>query len=685
MRYIIFASFFLTCFVHAAPGAAMTDFNYVAEQFADIRILRYQSADFNSQPLERKKLLYCLAQAAISGRDIIWDQHYEHNLLIRRSLEEIVKHYPGDRDSDSFKQFMIYVKRVWFSNGIHHHYSNDKFIPYFSPEYFDLLVKESPSAYFPTLPNESKEELAARLKPILFDPLIAPKKVSLDTSTDLVKGSSVNFYHGVTQAEAKTFYQAFDDPSDKNPPSYGLNSRLVMQDGIVKEQVYKVGGLYGTALERVVYWLKQATSYAESAKQAESLTKLAEYYETGDLRAFDAYNIVWVDDTAPVADTINGFIEVYSDPLGLKGSWEAVVSIKDSELTKKYGVLSEQAAWFEQNSPILPQHKRQDVKGVSYKVVQVVMEAGDSSPATPIGINLPNSNWIRAEHGSKSVSLGNIEEAYDKSSESSGALEEFFVGKDQQELIRKHGSLAAKLTTGLHEVIGHASGQIMPGVGKPADTLGSYASTLEEARADLVALYYIGDEKLMQLGLVESTDVMKAEYLSYLTNGLLKQLARIELGKTLEESHMRNRQMISQWILHEGAKSKAVELKTVESTQGLKSYVRIYNHAKLRELFGVLLREVQRIKSEGDGEAGKNLVEKYGVQIDRRLHEQVRQRWAKLNLAPYSGFINPELVPHFNEAGEIIEVRIEYPEDFTRQMLHYAQEYSFLPTNNSSW
>lgn len=665
------------------------EFNYSAEKFSDTQILRYQVKDFVAQPLRIKLFLYYLSQAALSGRDIAWDQNFRHNLAVRRTLEAIVNGYQGDRTAPEFAQFIIYLKRVWFANGIHHHYSNDKFQPEFSIESFKSFIAQSPRAHFPLRKGETLSQFIDWLTPIIFDPTVAPKKVSLDTSRDLVTSSSVNFYQGITEKEAKEFYEKMQDPADTKAPSYGLNSRLVkFADGTLKEEVYKIGGLYGSAITEIVGWLEKAVTVAESELQKKSLEKLIEYYRTGNLVSFDEYNILWVQDTQPVVDTINGFIEVYNDPLGMKGSWEAIVSIRDEELTKKYGVLSREAAWFEKNSPIKEEHKRAEVTGVSYKVIQVVMEAGDSSPSTPIGINLPNSNWIRKDHGSKSVSLGNIEFAYEEASKKSGVLEEFYLEKAQQDLIRAYGTDAAKLTTGLHEVVGHASGRIMPGVGSPSQTLGAYASTLEEARADLVALYYIGDQHLVDLALVASTDVMKAEYISYLTNGLLKQLARVELSKpgepekVIEESHMRNRQMISNWILERGAATGAVELRDVQSETGVKSYIIINDYARVRALTGELLREVQRIKSEGDSAAGKQLVERYGVKIDRRIHEQVKRRWDSLGQAPYKGFINPSLRPVLSKSGEISDIAISYPTSFSGQMLDYARNYSFLPTHS---
>lgn len=670
------------------------EFNYTAESFSDIRILRYKVPGFDELSVKQKELLYYLSQAALSGRDIMWDQNYKHNLTIRRILEEIVKNYSGDKNTEDYHNFVTYMKRVWFSNGIHHHYSNDKFIPEFSEDYFRTLVSDSPSQNYPTKDGETVQDLVERMIPVMFDPELDAKKVNLDNNLDLVRNSAINFYDNLTQREASEFYEAMiaEDHSNSTPVSYGLNSKLVRdEDGNIKERVYKVGGLYGEALEKVVYWLKKASDVAEDQLQKETLELLVEYYETGDLEKFNEYNIKWVQSTEPVVDVINGFIEVYNDPLGRKGSFESVVSIKDMDATKKYGVLSEEAGWFEKNSPIMEEHKKDEVKGVSYKVINVVMESGDSSPSTPIGINLPNENWIRSTHGSKSVSLGNIEEAYAESSKSSGYLEEFYLNTDEYPLhqyIKDYSKYADKLTTGLHEVVGHASGKIEEGVGTPSETLGSYASALEEGRADLVALYYIGDQHLVELGLTPSTDVMKAEYTTYITNGLMTQLTRIELGKNIEEAHMRNRQMISRWAYEKGKSTDSskdvIERKDVVGEDGVvKTYFVVNDYQKLREIFGDLLRLVQKIKSKGLTEEGKNLIENYGVVPDPELHKQVKERWKKLNRAPYGGFINPHLTPIKNESnGAIVDVRISYPDSFQDQMLYYAHNYSYLPNYN---
>ena len=676
---VLSLSMISTACVHASSQSkSETPFQTVVEQFADLRILRYQIPDFDKLSLQQKQLAYYLSMAALSGRDIAWDQHYAHNLTIRRTLEEIVKHYAGDKESSAFKDFMVYVKRVWFSNGIHHHYSNDKFFPQFSQNYFAQLVAESPNAQFPTMPNESTADLAQRLIPLIFDPNIAAKRVCQDSTVDMVTCSAVNFYEGVTQPEVEDYFKRIQNTDNAEPVSHGLNSKKVKVGSQVRELIYRSNGLYGEAIQQIVYWLKKATDVAETELQKQSFEKLISYYETGDLRTFDEYNILWVQDTSPTVDTINGFIEVYKDPLGYTGSWESVVSIKDFDATQKFSVLSREAKWFEQNSPIMPQHQRDNVTGVSYKVINVVQESGDSSPSTPIGINLPNANWIRAKHGSKSVSLSNIEHAYELASKESGARQEFYL-PEQQAWLKEHGDIADRLHTGLHEVIGHGSGQLEPGVLSLGELLKNYASPLEEARADLVGLYYIGDQHLVDIGVSPSTEIIKAAYTKYINGGLLVQMSRVDLGKDLEEAHMRNRQLIAKWAYEKGLSENVIERKDLNKPDGTSTYFVINDFGKLRELFGQLLREVQRVKSQGDYEAGKNLVENYGVKLDRELHEQVKRRWAKLNLAPYAGFINPVLRPTVNIEGDITDVHVEYPTDFTAQMLDYAKNYSFLP------
>jgi len=653
------------------------DFKYVTEQFADLRIQRYKVDGFENLTLQQKKLVYYLYQAALYGRDIIWDQNYKHNLLIRKTLEAIVKTYKGDRTTSDFQNFMIYTKRVWFSNGIHHHYSNKKFLPEFSKEYFAELIKNSDPKEFPLKENETIENLITRLEPILFDPNVDAIKVNQNPEFDLIKTSAVNFYENLTQREVESYYKKIIKPNDERPISYGLNSKLVKENGKIYERIWKLNGMYDAAIQKIVYWLKKAVEVAENEQQRKALNLLIEYYQTGDLKKWDEYNIEWVKDTSSVIDVINGFIETYNDPLGFRGSFESVVSFKDFEATKRIKAISDNAQWFEDNSPIMPEHKKKNVKGISAKVITVVVESGDASPSTPIGINLPNAEWIRKEHGSKSVNLGNIVYSYNKAAETSGVLEEFAFSNEEIERAKKYGALASDLHTDMHEVIGHASGQINPNVGQPNETLKNYASTLEEARADLVALYFILDKKLVDIGVMPSLEVGKAEYDSFIRNALMVQLARVKPGENLEEAHMRNRQLIAKWAYEKGLPENVIEKKNKNG----KTYFVINDYDKLRNLFGQLLREIQRIKSEGDYEAGKNLVENYGVKVDAELHNEVLERYQKLNIAPYAGFINPKLIP-IKKGDEIIDVKIEYPEDFTEQMLYYAKEYSVLQVNN---
>lgn len=675
--FLIIAMMQFTMAKETNQQANNDDFSYVSEQFADLRILRYRIPGFDNLTLQQKTLAYYLSQAALAGRDIYWDQNYRHNLTIRRVLEQVVRNYQGDRSSDVFGKFLIYAKRVWFSNGIHHHYANDKILPTFSPSDLHDLVANSPSDNYPLNAGESLNQLLDRLQPIIFDPNVDSKKVCLDDGIDQVSCSAVNFYDGVTEQEVRDYYNAIIDETDETPLSYGLNTKKIKRDGKVTELVYYADGLYGEAIKRIVSWLKKAANIAESDIQRAALLKLIQFYETGDLQHFDEYNILWVQDTESVVDVINGFVETYDDPMGRTGSWESVVSIRDFDATAKFGKLSHEAQWFEDHSPILPEHKREVVTGVSYKIITVVQEAGSSSPSSAIGINLPNADWIRTLHGSKSVSLGNIEHAYDQAGKKT-MLEEFFL-PDQRRWLEEHGDIASRIHTGLHEVIGHASGKLEPGVLPPQDTLKSYASALEEARADLVGLYYVGDQHIVDIGVSPTTDIVKASYTQYINNGLLKQLARVELGKNLEESHMRNRQLIASWAYENGKADNVIERVDIAKDDGTSTYFVINDYDKLRELFGTLLREIQRIKSQGDFEAGRRYIETYGVKIDRELHAQVLRRWAKLNLAPYNGFINPVLRPIVDDTGEIKDVVIDYPNDFTKQMLDYADNNSSLP------
>jgi dipeptidyl-peptidase-3 len=653
------------------------EFKYQTEQFADLAILRFKVTGFEELSPKQKEMLYYLYEAALAGRDIFYDQNYKHNLKIRRTLEAIVDSYSGNKTDDNFDKFMVYTKRIWFSNGIHHHYSNDKIIPDFSKEYFAELVKNSDSSKLPLTKGETVEQLIANLTPIIFDPKVDGKKVNLDPNADLIKTSAVNFYEsGLTQKEVEDFYSKMEKKNDTQPIWYGLNSKVVKENGALKEKVWKVGGMYSPAIEKIVYWLEKASTITENEIQKGALDKLIEYYKTGDLKTWDEYNILWVQDTSSRIDVVNGSIEVYNDPLGHKGSYQSVVSIKDLDATKRINAIGNEAQWFEDNSPIMDEHKKKNVVGISAKVITAVVESGDCSPSTPVGVNLPNANWIRQQHGSKSVTLGNISESYDKVS-SVGVLQEFCYSDEEIKLAKDHGTLAGNLHTDLHEVIGHASGQINPGVGTPKQTLKNYASAIEEARSDLVALYYAIDPKLVEIGVMSTTDVGKAEYNSYIRNGLMLQLRRIVPGDNIEESHMRNRQAISKWVYEMGKKDNIIEKKMKNG----KTYFVINDYQKLRELFGQLLRDIQKITSEGDFEAAKNFIENYGVKVDPDLHKEVLARYEKLNVAPYKGFINPKLVPTY-EDGKITDVKIEYPLDFTEQMMDYAKNHSFLPTNN---
>lgn len=659
------------------PPAAPA-FEYEADRFADIRILRYQVPGFEELSLQQKKLLFFLSQAGMSGRDITWDQNYRHNLRIRRMIEQIVQHYPGDRTTPEFTAFMTYAKRMWFANGIHHHYAGDKFIPGFTPDYLrQLAVATDSAATWPLDEGQTLDQLLALLEPVLFDPAVDAKSVNIDADVDKVVSSAVNFYEGVTEAEVSEFYAAKEDVDPARPVMHGLNSKLVKEDGALVEKVWKLDGMYGAAIERIVYWLEQAITVAENDAQRRALELLVQYYRSGDLADFDAYNVAWVADTASSIDVINGFIEVYKDPLGLKGSFESVVSVRDEEATRRISAIAAQAQWFENNSPIMDAHKKGAVTGITGKAINVVSETGDASPATPIGINLPNSAWIRAEHGSKSVSLSNITTAYDASE--TGTLEEFAWDEAEVQRAREHGQLAGLLHTDMHEVIGHASGIINPGVAGTAETLKQYASAMEEGRADLVALYYMMDPMLIEIGVMPSLDVGRAEYDRYIRNGLLTQLYRIEPGKNIEEAHMRNRQEIAAWAYDKGRAENVIERRVRDG----KTYFVINDYERLRELFGELLREHQRIKSEGDFAAAQTLIETYGTKVDPELHAEVLRRYEPLNVAPYSGFINPRLVPVVSPgSSEITDVQVEYPNNFVEQMLEYAQSYSFLPHSN---
>ncbi|MGH1385727.1 dipeptidyl-peptidase 3 family protein [Kordia sp.] len=646
-------------FIEVAENGKM---DFQVEQFADIKVLRYEIPGFDELTLKEKKLVYYLTQAGLSGRDIMWDQNYRHNLTIREALENVYVNYKGDKTSDDWKAFETYIKRVWFSNGIHHHYSNDKIKPEFAKSYLETLLTDTKT----TLTGEALE--------VIFNDA-DNKKVNKKDGVDNVLVSAINFYGpDITSADVEEFYKtAYKGPEGK-PVEAGLNSKLVRENGELVEKVWKSGGMYGSAIDKIIYWLEKAKGVAENEKQAKTLGLLIEYYKTGSLDTWDQYCISWATSTDGNIDWINGFIEVYNDPKGYRGSYETIVQIKDFDMSKKMAVLSKEAQWFEDNSPLVDSHKKKNVVGVSYKTVNVAGEAGDASPSTPIGVNLPNNNWIRQDHGSKSVSLGNIINAYSQAG-GSGRLKEFVHDDEEFQLEEKYGKLADKLHTALHEVIGHASGQINKGIGQPKETLKNYASTMEEGRADLVGLYYLMDPKLKELGLVEDTEgVGKAAYDGYIRNGLMTQLIRLELGDDVEEDHMVNRQWVSAWAFEKGQKDNVIE----KVTRDGKTYYNINDYVKLRELFGQLLRETQRIKSEGDFEAARALVEGYGVKVDQKLHAEVLKRNSAFKSAPYSGFANPVLTPEKDDKGEVTNIKIQQPAAFDNQMLYYAKNYSFL-------
>ena len=668
------AQLFFSCNTESALSSSddlyievdVENFPYMVEQFADLKILRYQLPGWESLSLDEQKLVYYLTQAGLSGRDIMWDQNYRHNLTIRQALETIYTTFDGDKTTENWRAFEIYLKRVWFSNGIHHHYSNAKLKPEFSEDYLKSLL------------DATTASLEGEAFDVIFNDKDA-KKVNQAKDVDNVLASAVNFYGpDITNNDVETFYAAKVSPNPNKPLSFGLNSQLVKENGVVKERVYKSGGLYGTAIDEIVKWLELAEGVAENKAQGDALALLISYYKTGDLQTWDDYNVAWTAATEGNIDYINSFIEVYNDPLGYRGSYETIVQIKDFDMSAKMAVLSENAQWFEDNSPLMPEHKKKNVVGVSYKTVNVAGEAGDASPSTPIGVNLPNANWIRAEVGSKSVSLGNITNAYNNSG-SSGRLKEFVHDDEEYELEKKHGQLADKLHTALHEVVGHASGQLNPGVGETKETLKNYASTLEEGRADLVGLYYLYDSKLQELGLVEDWKAVgRAAFDGYIRNGLMTQLIRLDLGDDVEEAHMRNRQWVSAWAFEKGQKDNVIE----KVTRDGKTYFNINDYDKLHELFGQLLRETQRIKSEGDFEAVQALVEGYGVKVDQEIHAEVLERNKQFNSAPYGGFINPVLEPVTDENGAITAIKVNYAKDFASQMLYYVEHYNFLPNVN---
>lgn len=647
-------------------------FSYTVEQFADLQILRYRVPGFEQLSLRQKQLIYYLSQAALEGRDILFDQNGKYNLQIRRLLEAVYTHFEGDRTSEPFRALEVYLKRVWFSNGIHHHYACDKFVPGFTAAYLEEVIQSLPAEVLPLEEGETCRAMCDKLFPVIFDPAVMPKRVNQADGEDLVQTSAANYYEGVTQQEAEAFYAAQKKADDPEPVMYGMNSRLVKKDGRIYEQVWKVGGMYSAAIEKIIVWLEKAETVAENDAQREVIRLLIEFYRSGDLKVFDAYSIAWLKDTGSQVDFVNGFIESYGDPLGMKASWESIVNFKDMEATHRTETISSNAQWFEDHSPVDARFKKEEVKGVSAKVITAAILAGDLYPSTAIGINLPNSNWIRSVHGSKSVTIGNLTDAYNKAARGNGFREEFVYSDVERELLEKYADITDDLHTDLHECLGHGSGKLLPGV--DPDALKAHGSTIEEARADLFGLYYLPDAKMVELGLVPDAEAYKAEYYSYMMNGLMTQLVRIEPGCTVEEAHMRNRQLIARWALEHGKAEHVVEMVVRDG----KTYVRINDYAKLRLLFGELLAEIQRIKSEGDYEAARQLVEKYGVQVDPVLHVEVLQRYRSLHLAPYKGFLNPVYTPQTDAEGNIVDVHISYTEGYAEQMLRYSRDYSNL-------
>ena len=669
-------SLLTACGGNPKTTAEAEKFDYTVEQFADLQILRYRVPGFEDLSLKQKELVYYLTEAALQGRDILFDQNGKYNLTIRRMLEAVYTGYKGDKNTPDFKAMEVYLKRVWFSNGIHHHYGSEKFVPGFTPEFFRQAVQSVDAATLPLAEGQTVEQLCEEVFPVIFDPTVMPKRVNQAAGEDLVLTSACNYYDGVTQQEAEDFYNALKNPQDETPVSYGLNSRLVKEDGKIQEKVWKVGGLYGQALEKIVYWLKKAEGVAETPEQKAVIAKLMEFYETGDLKTFDEYAILWVKDLNSRIDFVNGFTESYGDPLGMKASWESLVNFKDLEATQRTELISGNAQWFEDHSPVDGQFKKEKVKGVSAKVITAAILAGDLYPATAIGINLPNANWIRSHHGSKSVTIGNITDAYNKAAHGNGFNEEFVYSDAELQLIDKYADVTDELHTDLHECLGHGSGKLLPGV--DPDALKAYGSTIEEARADLFGLYYVADPKLVELGLTPSADAYKAQYYTYLMNGLMTQLVRIEPGNNVEEAHMRNRQLIARWVYEKGAAEKVVELVKKDG----KTYVVINDYEKVRDLFGRLLAEIQRIKSTGDYAGAHDLVEAYAVKVDPALHAEVLERYKKLNIAPYKGFVNPKYEAVTDADGTITDVTVTYDEGYAEQMLRYSKDYSTLPSVN---
>ena len=646
------------------------DFSYTGERFADIQLLRYRLNGFEQLSLSQKQYIYCLAKATLYGRDITFDQFGRYNLIIRKTLEAIVSDLTLDEQGkEEFDKLIVYLKRVWFSNGIYHHYGCEKFKPEFSEPFFRNILNKVDSRRLPLESGETVEELADKLVRIMFDADYLPKRVNKADGDDLVMTSACNYYEGVTQDEAEDYYNSLKEKAGNNPPSFGLNSKLVKRDGKLTEEVYSANGLYANAIRHIIYWLERARDFAENDKQRDVISTLVDYYRTGDLVTFDEYSIKWVECLEGRVDFINGFIEVYGDPLGLKASWEGIVEYTDLEATKRTRTISDNAQWFEDNSPVDSRFRKPVVKGVTANVICAAMLGGDEYPSTAIGINLPNADWIRAQHGSKSVTIGNLTDAYNKAAKGNGFLEEFAIDQDTVDMIRKYGDICDDLHTDLHECLGHGSGQLLPGVNP--DALKAYGNTIEEARADLFGLYYIADRKLVELKLTPDENAYKSQYYSYIMNGLLSQLVRITPGNKIEEAHMRNRALIAHWCLENG---NAIAL---EKRNG-KTYVRINDYEALRQQFATLLAEVQRIKSEGDYEAGRKLVETYAVNIDSDIHNEVLQRYKRLNIAPYKGFLNPRMLPVFNAKGEVIDITLDYSEGYAEQMLRYSQQYATL-------
>ncbi len=657
-------------------GIDYTTFEYKVDRFADIEILRYPVPGFNSLSLQQKELIYYLSQAALEGRDILWDQHNRYNLTIRRVCEGVYENYMGDKSSENWKHFEIYLKRIWMANGIHHHYSEDKILPEFPQEYFVSIVKGVDPGRMPFRDGMAADETLNEILPVMFDPKVMPKRMNQSAGIDIVANSAVNFYEGVSQKEVEDFYNAMKDPNDRTPVSYGLNSKVVKVDGVVTEQVWKQDGMYGKAIERIIGWLEKAAAIAENDHQKEVINSLVSYYRTGDLKTFDDYSVKWVTDTISRVDFINGFIENYADPLGMKATWESMVNFKSLEASERTRIISENAQWFEDNSPIDNRFRKEKVKGISAKVITAAMLGGDCYPATPIGINLPNADWIRHDHGSKSVTIDNITFAYDKAAEGNGFNEEFMWSDTEREQAKQFGVVTDNLHTDLHECLGHGSGKLLPGV--DGNALKEHGSTLEETRADLFALYYLADPKLVELGLLPDNEAYKTSYYHYILNGAMTQLTRIESGKDIEEAHMRNRALISNWVIENGKADNVVEMQQRDG----KTYIVVNDYNKLRILFGELLAEIQRIKSEGDYEAGKNLVEKYAVKVNANLHKEVLARYEALDIAPYKGFVNPVYKLVTDDKGKVTDVTVSYNENYIDQQLRYSRQYSVLPLKN---